>query len=57
VPPAAVSGQQLLSRRDALLSLPEIGGPVGCDGMPAIGIWLAMVEPRISAAVFFGGVS
>ncbi len=40
---------------DALLSLPEIGGPVGYEGMTAIGIRLAVVEPRISAAVFFGG--
>jgi dienelactone hydrolase len=40
---------------DALLSLPGIGGPVGYEGMTAIGIRLALVEPRISAAVFFGG--
>jgi pimeloyl-ACP methyl ester carboxylesterase len=40
---------------DALLSLPEIGGPVGYEGMTAIGIRLAMVEPRISAVVFFAG--
>jgi hypothetical protein len=39
---------------DALLSLPEIGDPVGYEGMTAIGIRLAVVEPRISAAVFFG---
>lgn len=39
---------------DALLALPEIGGPVGYEGMTAIGIRLAVVEPRISAAVFFG---
>jgi pimeloyl-ACP methyl ester carboxylesterase len=39
---------------DALLSLPEISGPVGYDGMTAIGIRLALDEPRISAAVFFG---
>ena len=38
---------------DALLSLPEIDGPVGYDGMIAIGIRLAVVEPRISAAAFF----
>jgi hypothetical protein len=38
---------------DDLLSLPEIGGPVGYEGMTAIGIRLALVEPRISAAVFF----
>jgi len=40
---------------DVLLSLPEIGGPVGYEGMTAIGIRLAVVEPRISAAVFFAG--
>jgi dienelactone hydrolase len=41
---------------DALLSLPEIGGPVGYSGGPiAIGIRLAVVEPRISAAVLFAG--
>jgi len=39
---------------DALLTLPEIGGPVGYSGMTAVGIRLAVVEPRISAAVFFG---
>jgi pimeloyl-ACP methyl ester carboxylesterase len=40
---------------DALLSLPEIAGPVGYAGMTAIGIRLAVVEPRISAAGFFAG--
>ncbi|MFF7748428.1 dienelactone hydrolase family protein [Streptomyces sp. NPDC007971] len=40
---------------DALLSLPEIGGPVGYSGMTAIGIRLAVVEPRIRAAGFFAG--
>jgi hypothetical protein len=44
-----------LSTLDALLALPEIGGPVGYEGMTAIGIGLALVEPRISAAVFFAG--
>jgi len=39
---------------DALLSLPGIGGPVGYEGMTAVGIRLAVVEPRISAAVLFG---
>lgn len=39
---------------DALLALPEIGGPVGYEGLTAIGIRLALVEPRIAAAVFFG---
>jgi hypothetical protein len=34
---------------DALLSLPEIGGPVGYEGITAAGIRLALV----SAAVFF----
>jgi hypothetical protein len=41
---------------DALLSLPEIGGPVGyAGGVVAIGIRLAVVEPRILAAGFFAG--
>jgi hypothetical protein len=41
---------------DALLSLPEIGGPVGYEGGAiAIGIRLAVVEPRISAALLFAG--
>ena len=40
---------------DALLSLPEIGGPVGYQGMTAIGIRLAVAEPRIWAAVLFAG--
>ncbi|MET8450373.1 alpha/beta hydrolase [Streptomyces sp. NPDC005209] len=41
---------------NALLSLPEIGGPVGYSGgVIAIGIRLAVVEPRISAAVLFAG--
>lgn len=41
---------------DALLSLPEIGGPVGFSGgVIAIGIRLALVEPRIAAAGLFAG--
>jgi pimeloyl-ACP methyl ester carboxylesterase len=40
---------------DALLSLPEIGGPVGYEGMTAIGIRLAVAEPRISAPGLFAG--
>ncbi|SNQ50552.1 conserved hypothetical protein [Frankia canadensis] len=41
---------------DALLALPEIDGPVGFGGgLIALGIRLAVVEPRISAAVFFAG--
>src|SRR3954452_15297032 len=41
---------------DALLSLPEIDGPVGCEGgVISIGIRLAAVEPRISAALLFAG--
>lgn len=40
---------------DALLSLPEIGGPVGYAGWTALGIRLAAVEPRIAAAGFFAG--
>jgi hypothetical protein len=41
---------------DALLSLPEITGPVGyAGGVIAIGIRLAVVEPRIAAAALFAG--
>ncbi len=41
---------------DAVLSLPEIGGPVGYSGgVIAIGIRLAVVEPRIVAADLFAG--
>ena len=41
---------------DALLSLPEITGPVGYSGgVIAIGIRLALVEPRIAAAGLFAG--
>ncbi|MFJ7146978.1 dienelactone hydrolase family protein [Streptomyces sp. NPDC100445] len=41
---------------DALLSQPGIGGPVGYSGgVISIGIRLAVVEPRVSAAVLFAG--
>lgn len=41
---------------DALLELPETGGPVGYSGgWTALGIRLAVVEPRIAAAGFFAG--
>jgi hypothetical protein len=41
---------------DALLALPEIGGPVGFSGgVISIGVRLAVVEPRIVAAVLFAG--
>lgn len=41
---------------DALLTLPEIGGPVGYSGgVIAIGIRLAVAEPRIAAAGLFAG--
>ncbi|WP_393059706.1 dienelactone hydrolase family protein [Streptomyces sp. LN549] len=41
---------------DALLAMPEIDGPVGYSGgVMSIGIRLAVVEPRISAAVLFAG--
>ncbi|MFD8283747.1 dienelactone hydrolase family protein [Streptomyces solisilvae] len=40
---------------DALLALPEIGGPVGYSGWTALGIRLAAVDPRIAAAGFFAG--
>ena len=41
---------------DALLALPEIGGPVGyAGGVIAIGVRMAAVEPRIAAALLFAG--
>ncbi|MEV1035502.1 alpha/beta hydrolase [Streptomyces sp. NBC_01732] len=41
---------------DALLSLPEICGPVGYSGgVISIGVRLAAVDPRIAAAVLFAG--
>ncbi|EWC60850.1 hypothetical protein UO65_3780 [Actinokineospora spheciospongiae] len=41
---------------DALLPLPGIGGPVGFSGgVISIGVRLAVVEPRISAALLFAG--
>jgi len=41
---------------DALLSWPALSGPVGYSGgLIAIGIRLAVVEPRIAAAGFFAG--
>ncbi len=41
---------------DALLSLPEIGGPVAYSGgIISIGVRLALVEPRIVAAGLFAG--
>jgi len=41
---------------DALLSLPEVSGPIGYSGgVIAIGIRLALVEPRIAAAGLFAG--
>ena len=47
---------ELQATLDALLSLPEIGGPVGyAGGVIGIGIRLAVVEPRIAAALLFAG--
>jgi dienelactone hydrolase len=41
---------------DALLARPEISGPIGFSGgVIAIGIRLAVVEPRIAAASLFAG--
>jgi len=44
------------STLDALLALPELGGPVGYSGgVISIGVQLAVVEPRIRAALLFAG--
>ncbi|GAA3465339.1 alpha/beta hydrolase [Saccharothrix longispora] len=47
---------ELRDTLDALLPLPGLGGPVGYSGgVIAIGVRLAVVEPRISAALLFAG--
>jgi dienelactone hydrolase len=47
---------ELRATLDALLALPGIGGPVGyAGGVISIGVRLAVVEPRISAALLFAG--
>jgi dienelactone hydrolase len=47
---------ELRAALDALLALPGIGGPVGyAGGVIAIGVRLAVVEPRIAAALLFAG--
>lgn len=47
---------ELQTTLDALLTLPQIGGPVGYSGgVIALGVRLAVVEPRIAAAVLFAG--
>ncbi|AFM17445.1 hypothetical protein Mycch_2680 [Mycolicibacterium chubuense NBB4] len=44
------------SALDALLSLPDVRGPVGYSGgLIALGIRLAVIEPRIAAAGLFAG--
>jgi dienelactone hydrolase len=41
---------------DTLLALPDVSGPVGfAGGVTAIGVRLAVVEPRIAATVLFAG--
>lgn len=41
---------------DALLELPEIGGPVGfAGGVISVAVRLAAIEPRIAAAILFAG--
>jgi dienelactone hydrolase len=41
---------------DPLLALPEIGGPVAlAGGVIAVGVRLALVEPRLAAAILFAG--
>ncbi|MGH3412585.1 MAG: hypothetical protein ACRDPH_05860 [Marmoricola sp.] len=41
---------------DSVLALPEVGGPAGISGgVTAVGVRLAVVEPRIVAAGLFAG--
>jgi hypothetical protein len=47
---------ELQTALDALLALPDVGGPVGyAGGVLAIGVRLAVVEPRIAAMTLFAG--
>jgi dienelactone hydrolase len=57
IPPLAeAAAPEWRSLLDALQTLPEIGGPIGyAGGVIAIGIRLAVIEPRISAAILFAG--
>jgi pimeloyl-ACP methyl ester carboxylesterase len=54
VPLVETAAAEWRTTLDALLAGPGIGGPVGYEGMTAVGIRLAWTEPRISAALFFG---
>ncbi|WP_019135401.1 alpha/beta hydrolase [Cellulomonas massiliensis] len=40
---------------DALLELPEVEGPVGFSGWAALGIHLAVAEPRVAALNLYAG--
>jgi len=56
LPLVDTSVPELRAALDALLALPGISGPVGyAGGVIAIGIRLAVVEPRIAAALLFAG--
>lgn len=56
LPLVNVAVPQWQATLDALLELPELSGPVGYSGgVISIGIQLAAVDPRISAAVLFAG--
>jgi dienelactone hydrolase len=47
---------ELQAALDVLLSLPDVTGPVGVSGgLLSVGVRLALVEPRIAAAVLFAG--
>lgn len=56
LPLMAESVSEWQAALDCLLELPEIGGPVGYSGgLISVGTRLAVVEPRIRAAVLFAG--
>jgi hypothetical protein len=55
-PLVAAAVPEWRSAIDAALALPGISGPVGCSGgVVAVGIGLAVAEPRIAAAGLFAG--
>ena len=56
LPLVEVAGPGWRAALDALLALPGIGGPVGFSGgIVSIAVRLALVEPRIAAALLFAG--
>ncbi|MEJ2885101.1 alpha/beta hydrolase [Actinomycetospora aeridis] len=56
LPPIEEAVPEVRAALDALLEVPGIGGPVGyAGGVTALGLRLAVVEPRLAALLLFAG--